>query len=99
MSNKVMTQATEPKKKLTYEELENVAHQLSEQCREMAKRLQNNDLNNVFRRLDFLFAVIQNKEAFAADHADFLKKCTDEIVSLITIPEQPENTPEVEQVK
>lgn len=96
MNQKVISK-TEPKKKLTYEELENVAHQLSEQCREMAARLQNNDLNNVFRRLDFLFAVLQNKESFVEKHADFLEKCTEEIVALITIPEAEETAEKSEE--
>lgn len=73
------------KEKLTYEELENVCHQLSEQSRTLYQRLQDANLTNMFKRLDYLFAVISEKDAFPED---FVKKCTEEIISSMTVPEE-----------
>lgn len=76
----------ETKKKLTYEELENVCHQLSEQSRNLYQKLQELDLSNLFKRLDYLFRVIENKETFPDD---FIKKCVDEIMTDMTPVETP----------
>lgn len=78
----------EKKKKLSYEELENVCHQLSDQSQTLYRKLQEANLSNMFKRLDYLFAVIENKDAFPDD---FVKKCVDEVVSSMTLPEAPEN--------
>lgn len=72
------------KEKLTYEELNNVCHQLSEQCRRMGEQLQQANLTNAFRRLDYLFAVLDKSEFF---DDSFVKNCAAEIVNMITIPE------------
>ena len=40
------------KKKLSYEELENVARQLSQQAQSMQKKLQEANLMNFFKRMD-----------------------------------------------
>ena len=87
------------KEKLSYEELENVCHQLSEQSRTLYQRLQDADMNNMFRRLDYLFEVIKNEGVFInrGEHA-FFNKCIDEIVALMTIPEmEPEEEPKKEK--
>lgn len=75
------------KKKLSYEELENVCHQLSEQARTLYQKLQDATMTNMFKRLDYLFAVLENKDVFPDD---FVKKCIDEVVNSMTIPETPE---------
>lgn len=75
--------------KLTYEQLENVCHQLSEQSRSLYQRLQEADMTNLFKRLDYLFAVVENRDAFPDD---FVKKCIDEIITSMTIPENTEET-------
>ena len=74
-------------KKLSYEELENVCHQLSEQSQTLYRKLQEANMNNMFKRLDYLFAVVENKGAFPED---FVKKCVDEIITSMTIPEETE---------
>ena len=74
------------KEKLTYEELNNVCHQLSEQSRALYQQLQEANLTNAFRRLDYLFAVLDKSSFFPED---FVKKCADEIVEMLTIPETP----------
>ena len=86
----VEVKAEQPKEKLSYEQLENVCHQLSEQSRTLYQRLQEADMTNFFKRLDYLFAVVENSEKFPAD---FSKKCVDEIVASMTLPEKTEEEP------
>lgn len=78
--------------KMSYEQLENVAHQLSEQNRQLFAKLQELNMANVFKRLDYLFKVVENGHMFKQD---FLEKCIAEIESLMTVPEQ-EEKPETE---
>lgn len=75
--------------KMSYEQLENVAHQLSEQVRQLYAKLQEANLENMFRRLDYLFRVVENAHSFSVD---FVNKCTSEIESLMTLPD-PEDEP------
>ena len=78
--------------KLSYEQLENVAHQLSEQNRQLYAKLQEMQVSNMFKRLDYLFKVVENTGVFSID---FHTRCVEEIESLMTIPEEkPENDTE-----
>lgn len=81
--------------KMSYEQLENVAHQLSEQNRQLFAKLQELNMTNMFKRLDYLFKVIENGHMFKQD---FLEKCIAEIESLMIVPEQEEG-PEIEDKK
>lgn len=78
--------------KMSYEQLENVAHQLSEQNRQLFAKLQELNMANMFKRLDYLFKVVENGHMFKQD---FLEKCIAEVESLMTVPEQ-EEKPETE---
>lgn len=86
--------------KLSYDQL-NVAcaellqqnQQLSKQCQVLAKQFEL--VNNAFKRLDYLFKVIEYKDAIG--DIEFVKKCVDEIKSLMTLP--PEANTEKEEVK
>lgn len=82
-----MEEKKNEKKKLSYEELENVCHQLSEQSQTLYRKLQEANLNNMFKRLDYLFAVVENEPSFPDD---FVKKCVDEIITTMTLPEETE---------
>lgn len=73
--------------KMPYEQLENIAHQLSDQVNKLYARLQEADMNNLFKRLDYLFKVVENAKIFPED---FLNTCVAEIQSLITLPEEPQ---------
>ena len=75
--------------KMSYEQLENVAHQLSEQNRQLFAKLQELNMTNMFKRLDYLFKVVESGHMFKQD---FLEKCIAEIESLITIPKQEEES-------
>lgn len=81
--------------KMSYEQLENVAHQLSEQNRQLFAKLQELNMTNIFKRLDYLFKVVENGHMFKQD---FLEKCIAEIESLMVVPEQ-EEKPEIEDKK
>lgn len=71
--------------KMSYEQLENVAHQLSEQSKQLYMKLQAANMTNMFKRLDYLFKVVENGHMFKED---FLNKCISEIEELMTVPEE-----------
>lgn len=75
--------------KLTYEQLENVAHQLSEQVRQLYAKLQEANVSNAFKRLECLFKVVVNKSNFTES---FVSRCTAEIEELMTIPKEDSTT-------
>lgn len=84
---KMETSAVEDYKapeKMSYEQLENVAHQLSEQAKQMYSKLQEANMTNMFKRLDYLFKVIENKSVFPES---FVDKSINEIVDIMTVPE------------
>lgn len=75
--------------KMSYEQLENVAHQLSEQNRQLFAKVQELNMTNVFKRLDYLFKVVESGHMFKQD---FLEKCITEIKNLMTVSEQEEKS-------
>lgn len=91
-------QETEQPQKMSYEQLEQVAHQLSEQARQLYGQLQKSNLTNMFKRLDYLFKVVENGHMFKQD---FLEKCINEIEDIMTVPEETdsgeEETPDIKQ--
>lgn len=74
-------------KKLSYEELENIAHQLSDQARSLYARVQQLESNALFQRLNYLFKVVDKSCTFSFPD-DFVKKCAEEIIEILTIPEE-----------
>ena len=73
--------------KMSYEQLENIAHQLSEQNRQLFMKLQAANMGNMFKRLDYLFKVVEYGSKF---NPTFLNKCIKEIEELMTVPEETE---------
>ena len=69
------TPEVKQEKKLSYEELENIANNLY-------VRLQQADMANMFKRLDYLFKVVENVDNFPQE---FIKHCVEEIVNVMTI--------------
>lgn len=67
-------------KKLSYEELERLANDLY-------VRLQNADMTNIFKRLDYLFRVVENKSAFSKE---FVENVVKEIETIMTIEKSEE---------
>lgn len=74
---------TKEVKKLSYEELEKVAHELDTQCQKLYVELQNVNMANAFKRLDYLFKVVENVNEFPQE---FAKHCIEEIVNIMTLP-------------
>ena len=81
-------EATRPEK-MSNEQLENIAHQLSDRAKQLYAKLQEANMVNMFKRLDYLFKVVENAHAF---NEEFVAKCVDEIEDLMTVPETEEET-------
>lgn len=82
-------------KKLSYEELENVAHQLSAQAQQLQAKnqqlisaLNQANLENLYKRLDYLFEVINRDNKYLSE--SFKNKCAREIEELMATPESQE---------
>lgn len=85
--------ATPEVRKLSYEELENTAHQLSEQSRQLYMQnqklnqaLQESNLANFYERLKWLWTVITSTTPYISE--EFKQKCGAEFEVLMTQPEQ-----------
>lgn len=81
--------------KLSLEELENVCHQLSEQARQLSvqnnnlmKALEAANLANLFKRLDYLFSIIENDNKYLTE--EFKAKCAEEIMEILSKEEESE---------
>lgn len=75
--------------KLSYEQLEQVCSQLDQQARALQFRLE--QTASVFRRLDYLFKVLENERCF---DPSYVQECADEIKQIMTIEEPKEETKE-----
>lgn len=75
-----MEENSKEQKKLSYEELENVAVQLQRRCVELERRLR--DFSTASFRLEYLFKVIENKDNFSSD---FIGDCVKEVEDILTI--------------
>lgn len=80
-----MEENVKQEEKLTYEQLENAANQLLAQNNELKRALY--EISNATKRLDYLFKVLDHAALF---DVDFVDKCVEEIVQLLTIPEKQE---------
>ena len=74
--------------KLTYEQLESAANQLAQQNQMLRNQLMEMNYHNVFKRLDYLFKVVEHATSF---DTEFVTTCKTEIVTLMT-PETIEET-------
>lgn len=79
-------------KELTYEQLKGVAHQLSEQGErlykenlELKKALEQANLANLFKRLDYLFKIVGEDNPYLSQ--DFKTRCGQEIEQMMSAPE------------
>jgi len=81
------------KKEMKYTE-----EQLNEACRQiydsMARKLQQMNMSNMFKRLDYLFKVLEFRDCF---DDDFIDTCANEVKEILTIPK--ENMEEVREEK
>jgi 5'-3' exonuclease len=96
----------EENKKLNYEQLEQIANQLSQQNREMYSKLQELNRSNALVRLDYLFRVIELAAKYPQVYNQilpdgFVNDCIHEFVESMTIPkeevvENPKDTTDIE---
>jgi hypothetical protein len=84
---KPQMQETARPEKMSYEQLENIAHQLSNQNRQLYISLQEAKALNVTKRLDYLFKVVKYSERF---NLEFVNSCISEIEESLKIEETTE---------
>ena len=87
MEEKKETVAEQPKR-FTYEQLEQIAGNLSTQVQQLSARLQEANMFNMFKRLDYCFKVLEVAPTLSAAifSPDFVKRCAKEIEDLMTPP-------------
>ena len=94
----VKRESKSPVKKLSYEELENVAKQISAQAEAVIKEnqqlkaaLQQIQLDNVYKELDLKFKVLEYGDFF---NPNFLDMCVESIEEIMTPTDQESKTKE-----
>lgn len=83
-------------KELSLEEIKNIAGQLQQQNVQLRQALQRANYENLFKRLDYLFKVLDNAHMF---DIDFVEECTTEIQESIRLPKDEESQESSEGVK
>lgn len=73
--------------KMSYEELEEVANQLSQQVQRLHIQCQQMNVSNTLARLELLFKVVNTPNVFSEQ---FIEYCAKEIESLIVLKEKEE---------
>lgn len=82
----------EQPKRFTYEQLEQIATNLSSQVQQLNAKLQEANMFNVFKRLDYCFKVLEVASISSANFSvEFVERCAKEIEELMTVP-TPEET-------
>lgn len=72
--------------KMSYEQLEMIAHQMHEQLVKAMNKINELNMANIFKRLDYLFKVLENQHMFKQE---FVTKCVEEIQDILTVvPEE-----------
>ena len=81
--------------KFSYEQLEVIARQLSEQNNQLIAKIKELQMGNVFKRIDYLFKILENAHMF---EEAFVTNCSKEIEEFMTIPnkELPEEESDIE---
>lgn len=85
----VQKESEEKQQKLSYEQLNEACAQLYQQNQNLARQLQQANLSNMFKRLDYLFKVLQYENVF--EDRVFVDSCILEIQDALTIREEEEN--------
>lgn len=81
--NKKPKDSDQNPKKLSYEQLQNIAGQLQQQNMQLRRALSEQDYTNAFKRLDYLFKVMEFAHMFSEG---FVQKTADEIENTISLP-------------
>lgn len=77
----------EDKGKISYEDLQKLAAQLSQQNDFYRRKLEQVDIQSFSMRLNYLFEILKNAKFF---DESFVEKCAGEIVELMNIPSETE---------
>lgn len=74
-------------RKYSYEELNSICAQLAKQNQELVKHIQQQELANVYTRLEFLFKVLEVSSEKTTWHFSnaFMESCVSEIEQLMTL--------------
>lgn len=80
--------AEEKQQRLSYEQLNDVCSQLYQQNQQLSRQLQQLNMSNMFKRLDYLFQVL-NYSSIIKD-PDFINNCISEIKEAMTIKNEAE---------
>lgn len=75
--------------KLSYEQLEGLANQMSQQLRQAKQQLGSMDNMMAIERMKFLFEVVKYESRF---DSDFVNMCIEEIQLSLTVPEDSNNS-------
>lgn len=79
-------QDEQKQQKLTYEQLNDACQQLFQQNQQLLRQLKEQNMVNMFKRLDYLFKVVEFADTFK--DADFVNGCLDEIKGAMTIDDK-----------
>lgn len=82
-----MGEENKKEEKMSYDELKNIAGQLQQQNTFMREQLMKAKSEELYKRIDYLFKVIENKDMF---NNEFVTVVVNEITDILTIPEQEE---------
>jgi len=80
-----MGEENKEQKALTYDELKDVCNQLQQQNTFLRNELQKHAGEDFFKRIEYLFKVIENKELFAAIDANFFNESVSDLISILRI--------------
>lgn len=99
MKNEVKTAPTQERRQLDYQELENVAQQLSVQVQQLNKKnnqlvemINQANLENLFKRLEWLWRIITTDNNLIT--SEFKNKCAEEFMALMETPKETETPKE-----
>lgn len=84
VNNNEVKEEVKAESKLSYDDLENLARQLSEQNRQMYSHIQEINDQIIFKRLEYLFRVVENHKCFSEK---FVENTILEIEKALTLPE------------
>lgn len=73
-------------KKFTYEELQRISGNLSSQVEQLSAQLQQANLFNMFKRLDYCFKVLECPTTLFTP--EFVERCAKEIETLMAAPSE-----------
>lgn len=92
---KAVKGGAQKEQKLTYEQLNEACNQLFQQNQQLRKQV--NELNsfNAFKRLDYLFKVVEHSSAF--NDAEFTSYCIDEIKDAMIIKDAEDTETKAEE--